>query len=51
MDSPLLKFDNVIMTPHTGAHTSEAVKAMGALAAQNVIDVLTGKECKYILNK
>lgn len=51
VDSPLLKFDNVIMTPHTGAHTSEAVKAMGALAAQNVIDVLTGKECKYILNK
>ncbi|MBQ9942606.1 MAG: phosphoglycerate dehydrogenase, partial [Christensenellaceae bacterium] len=51
VDSPLLKFDNVIMTPHTGAHTGESVQAMGALAAKNVIDVLTGKECPYILNK
>jgi len=50
-DSPLLELPNVIMTPHTGAHTGEAVKAMGALAAQNVIDVLCGKECRFVLNK
>lgn len=50
-DSPLLAFDNVIMTPHTGAHTNEAVSGMGKMAVENIIAVLSGKECRYILNK
>lgn len=50
-DSPLKAFDNVIMTPHTGAHTNEAVSGMGMMAVENAIAVLSGKECKYILNK
>lgn len=48
-DSPLLGLDNVVMTPHTGAHTNEAIAGMGTMAAQNLIDVLQGKECKYII--
>ena len=50
-DSPLKDFDNVIMTPHTGAHTDEAVAGMGMMAVENAIAVLSGRECLYILNK
>jgi len=46
-DSPLLGIDHVVMTPHTGAHTYEAIAGMGIMAAQNMIDVLSGKDCKY----
>lgn len=46
-DSPLLGLDHVVMTPHTGAHTNEAIAGMGIMAAQNMIDVLSGKDCKY----
>lgn len=49
-DSPLKGLDRVIMTPHTGAHTVEAVREMGNLAVDNCISVLCGKPCKYILN-
>ncbi|MDR3076984.1 MAG: phosphoglycerate dehydrogenase [Synergistaceae bacterium] len=49
--SPLLELDNVVMTPHTGAHTHEATANMAAMAVENLIDVLSGRECKYILNR
>jgi len=48
-DSPLFAFDNVVATPHTGAHTAEATNNMAALSVQNLIDVLEGKACKFIL--
>ena len=48
-NSPLLGLDNVVMTPHTGAHTNEAIAAMGILATQNLIDVLQGNDCKYTI--
>ncbi len=44
-DSPLLGLDNVVMTPHTGAHTNEAIAAMGLMAVGNLIDVLEGRTC------
>jgi len=49
--SPLRELDNVVMTPHTGAHTREATMNMAEMAVQNLIDVLSGRECKYILNR
>jgi len=49
-DSPLMGLDNVVMTPHAGAHTDEAVAAMGMMAVKNLIDVLEGRECRYIVN-
>ena len=49
--SPLALLDNCILTPHAGAATREASLKMGLLAAQNVIDVLRGKECRYIVNE
>ena len=49
--SPLRELDNVVMTPHTGAHTREATANMADMAVRNLIDVLSGNECKYILNR
>ncbi len=48
-DSPLFGLDNVVMTPHTGAHTNEAIAGMGIMAAQNLMDVLQGKGCRYTI--
>lgn len=42
--SPLLGLDNIVMTPHIGAHTQESIERMGVMAAQNVINVLNGQE-------
>ena len=48
-NSPLLGLKNVVMTPHTGAHTNEAIAGMGILATQNLIDVLQGNGCNYTI--
>ncbi|WP_426350360.1 phosphoglycerate dehydrogenase [Alloiococcus sp. CFN-8] len=50
-DSPLFTLDNVVVTPHTGAHTQEATNKMGQAAVTNLIDVLSGRECPFIVNK
>lgn len=50
-DSPLFQLPNVIATPHTGAHTREATDHMAALAISNLIDVLSGQECNYVVNR
>jgi D-3-phosphoglycerate dehydrogenase len=47
--SPLFSLDNVVLTPHTASHTVEATEAMAALSVQNLIDVLSGKACPYIV--
>jgi len=48
--SPLLTLDNVVITPHTAAHTVEAMTAMANMAVQNLIDVLSGRDCPFIVN-
>ena len=48
--SPLFELDNVVATPHTGAHTQEATLNMADSAIQNLIDVLSGRDCPYIVN-
>ncbi len=49
-DSPLKGLERVIFTPHTGAHTAEAVAGMGAMAVENCISILSGKACKCVIN-
>lgn len=51
VNSPLFEFDNVVATPHTGAHTQEATINMANAAVQNLIDVLEGKSSKFIVNR
>lgn len=50
-NSPLFGLDNVVVTPHTGAHTREATRNMAVSAIQNLVDVLSGKDCPHIVNK
>ena len=40
--SPLFELENVVLTPHTSAHTAEATEAMADMSVQNLIDALTG---------
>ncbi|MDR2629295.1 MAG: phosphoglycerate dehydrogenase [Spirochaetaceae bacterium] len=47
--SPLFTLDNVVLTPHTASHTVEATAAMASLSVQNLIDVLSGRDCPYIV--
>lgn len=48
--SKLFEFDNVIATPHTGAHTREATEHMADLSIKNLMDVLSGRECPFVVN-
>lgn len=50
-DSPLMGFDNVILTPHLGASTSEAQKRAGVQIAEYVADGLAGKPVATQVNK
>jgi D-3-phosphoglycerate dehydrogenase len=49
-DHPLLAFDNVIATTHTAGVTHEARKTIATMAAQQIIDLFTGKRTPRILN-
>ena len=49
-DNPLLKIENVILSPHMAALTKECVIRMATGAAQGVLDVLRGNKAKYIAN-
>jgi D-3-phosphoglycerate dehydrogenase len=42
-DHPLLKLDNVIVTPHVAAFDRRAIEDMAVSAAQNILDLLDGK--------
>jgi D-3-phosphoglycerate dehydrogenase len=50
LGSPLLQLDNVVLTPHVGAHTREAIERVGILAARNVVQALqTGEPvCRVV---
>ena len=48
--SNLFTLDNVVITPHTGAHTIEATAAMAELSVKNLIDVLSGRDCPNTVN-
>ena len=45
--SPLFGLDNVALTPHTGSHTLEATRNLAQTAVNNLIDVLSGRPCRY----
>ena len=49
--SKLFEFDQVIATPHTGAHTKEAIDKMAFLSIKNLEDVLSGRESPYVVGR
>jgi D-3-phosphoglycerate dehydrogenase len=50
VDNPLLKLENVILTPHTAALTRECVTRMATEAAKCVLDVFAGREPQNVAN-
>jgi len=48
--NPLLKMDNVIVTPHFCAMTAESLYNMGTMVAQGVLDALNNKRPEYLVN-
>lgn len=41
-ESPLFECQNIIVTPHIGAHTKEAIYRMNMMAAQTIVDFFKG---------
>lgn len=48
-DNPLLNMEKVILNPHVAWHSEESEKELRRKTAQNVVDVLLGKEPKYVV--
>ena len=49
-DNPLLKMENVAVTPHIGSATIEARTAMSQLAAQNILDYFAHRPLQFQVN-
>lgn len=44
LENPLLGLDNVVIAPHMGAYTQEAMAKISEVCAENVVRVLQGRE-------
>lgn len=49
-DHPLLRFDNVLITPHVASWTQSAKRRMLLVAAEQVMSVLTGHRPDHLIN-
>lgn len=49
-DHPLLALPNFFYTPHIGMTTDESVRRVALLAAHNLVAVLKGDPCAYVVN-
>ncbi len=49
-DHPLMKFDNVLISPHIAGSTIEARENMGRIAGEQVLDILDGKRPPRLIN-
>jgi len=49
-DCVLLKYENVINTPHIAASTTEAQIVAATIVAKQIVDLLNGKPPKYAVN-
>ncbi len=47
---PLMKFDNVLVSPHTAGGTIESRENMSRFAAEQVLDILDGKRPPRLIN-
>ena len=50
-DSPLIKLDNVVLTPHLGANTKEGQIRAGTVCAEQINKVLAGEDPDFCVNK
>ncbi|HTB46001.1 MAG TPA: hydroxyacid dehydrogenase [Acetobacteraceae bacterium] len=49
-DHPLLKFDNVLVSPHTAGATEESRENMARFAAEQVLEILDGQRPPRLVN-
>ena len=49
-DDPLLKLDNVVLTPHVSFYSEESLADMRRRTAQSVVDVLAGRAPEHLAN-
>jgi D-3-phosphoglycerate dehydrogenase / 2-oxoglutarate reductase len=49
-DHPLLRFENVLASPHTAGVTHESRHNMGRFAAEQMLDILDGKRPPRLIN-
>jgi len=50
VSNPLLKLDNVVVAPHIGSASVETRGKMAIVAAQNLLDALSGKVPQFVVN-
>lgn len=50
LDNPLLRMENVLVTPHTASFTSEAFQREAFMAAEEVLEILQGKKPRAVAN-
>lgn len=50
-DNPLLKLENIFLSPHSAALTKESARRMAMHAAEGVADILRGKNPKWVFNR
>jgi len=49
-DNPLLKMDNVIVTPHSLCWTDECFHNMASIGLKSIVDVLAGRRPEFLVN-
>jgi D-3-phosphoglycerate dehydrogenase len=49
--NPLLRMDNVIVSPHSAAFTEESLVRMATTAASGILEVLEGREVSHPVNR
>jgi phosphoglycerate dehydrogenase-like enzyme len=50
-DSPLTRFNNVVLTPHVAGMTKESSIRMAVRAAEAILDVLEGRTPAHVFNR
>jgi D-3-phosphoglycerate dehydrogenase / 2-oxoglutarate reductase len=51
LQSPLVKMENVVLSPHVGFYSVESISELKRRTAKNVSDVLLGKQPKSVVNR
>ena len=51
LDAPILKCENIVLTPHTGAETRESYYNVSMTTASDILRVLKGEEPKFCVNR
>ena len=50
-DNPLLKMDNVIVTPHSLCWTDECFHNMASIGLKSIVDILAAKQPEFLVNR